>query len=200
MSEKTQSLVRMIRSETPEGARVLFAGPTVHFYGNHGHVAVLPALTGREMMACDYYHFPPKSVEYNYPPAVFRKKGDERIFEFMDFYNVSLIITYHPEWMAALRGSPDYYEEIAGAMEDAAVFRVLRGNSLFLKGEGRVRADFNRLDVSLPRLQDDVVLKYNWFKSMRASPPVELFPVEIEKGYNLIGVRPHGVKDFSIRF
>ncbi|MBI3985511.1 MAG: hypothetical protein HY343_01210, partial [Lentisphaerae bacterium] len=82
LSEKTWSLVRLIRNETPEGGRVLFAGQTVHYYGDNGHVAMLPALAGREMMACDYFHFPPKSVEYNYPPAVFRKKGDERMFDF----------------------------------------------------------------------------------------------------------------------
>ena len=28
------------------------------------------------MMACDYYHFPPKMVEYDYPPKPWRKTAE----------------------------------------------------------------------------------------------------------------------------
>ena len=52
----------------------LFAGETVHGYGG-GHVAVLAYLTGRQMMACDYYAFSPDLVEYNYPPREWRAGG-----------------------------------------------------------------------------------------------------------------------------
>jgi len=94
LSDRTDRLVAFIREHAPEGTRVLVAGHAVHMFGDGGHLASLPLLAGREMMACDYYHFPLKLVEYNYPPRVFRKT-DEDVRRFFDIYNVSLVLTKH---------------------------------------------------------------------------------------------------------
>jgi hypothetical protein len=52
------ALADWVRQNTRPGERVLFAGDCGHAYGG-GHVAILPALTGREMLAADYFHFSP---------------------------------------------------------------------------------------------------------------------------------------------
>ena len=76
-----QGTVR-IQENVPRQGRVLFAGPAVHAYGA-GHVAPLPLFTDREMMACDFYHFSPKQVEYVYPPSAYRQTP-ESVFDFME--------------------------------------------------------------------------------------------------------------------
>ena len=56
-----------VGENVPENGRLLFAGRTSHAYGR-GHVAYLPLLAGREMLACDYYEFPPGLAETDSPP------------------------------------------------------------------------------------------------------------------------------------
>lgn len=193
------ALTKWIRGHVPPGGRVLFAGRCVHFYGR-GHVAYLPVLSGREMMACDYYAFPPKTVEYNYPPRPFRRP-ENRLFEFMDLYNVTHVLTYHDEWKDAFRRHPDQFEEVQAVDWDrVAVFRVRREPSLFLKGRGEVKAGFNRLAVQLAEPADEIVLRYNWSDRLTVPAPVELRPWDAGDGIRLIAARPNGVASFDIEY
>ena len=52
-----RELTAWVREQVPADGRLLFAGSVVHAYGR-GHIAYLPLLAGREIMACDYYGFP----------------------------------------------------------------------------------------------------------------------------------------------
>jgi hypothetical protein len=153
------------------------------------------------MMACDYYAFPPGTIEYQYPPSGFRRPK-ERLLRFFDLYNVTHVATYHDNRKDALRGSPETFEELAAdtAWDRMAVFRVKRPNTPLVQGTGRVTATFNRLDVALDDAGQDAVLPYNWSDRLRAPEPVELFPYAAEPDVTLIGVRPHGQSTFTIRF
>lgn len=194
-----KELTDWIGEHAPEDARVLFAGKCVHYYGR-GHVAYLPRYAGREMMACDYYAFPPKTVEYNYPPGPFRKP-EERLFEFMELYNVSHVITYHDNWKMAFIRHPGQFQPVYMFPDGRTViFRVRRDSSLFLRGNGEVKADFNRIEVRLSDPDEEAVLKYNWSDALRAPAPVELFAWPAGDGIELIGVRPNGRSDFTVRF
>ncbi len=197
---ETRELAEWIRRNTPANGRILFAGPTVHAYGG-GHVAPLAMMTGREMMACDYYHFSPKLVEYEYPPRAFRRP-DDRVFEFCELYNVSHIITYHERWMKYFRERPGEYDEVLtfGAKRKKWVFLVRREINAFLRGRGRVTAALNALNVEVSNPDDEVVLKYNWAREISVTPPAELRPFEVEKGVTLIAVQPRGRTDFVIGY
>jgi len=134
MSGEMQRMSAWLRENVPDGGRVLFAGAAVHGFGG-GKVAALPIYTGREMMACDYYGFSPKLVEYNYPPREFRHQGPEKMFQFLEFYNVTHIATYHKGWKETLQKVPQYYE-IAWRSGEKMVFRVKRDNTMFIEGGG----------------------------------------------------------------
>lgn len=194
----SRDLAAFLRAQTPPDGRVLFAGRTVHFYGDHGHVAPLAYLAGREMLACDYYHFRPSAIEYEYPPGPFRRPVD-RVPEFLDLYNVMVIVTRQANWKAYFRRSPELYAELQ-PQGDITVFRPRRASSLFLKGQGTVTADFNRLEVAVANAAEEVVLKYAWADQLEVAPPAELFPFEVADGHSLLGVRPHGKDRFTIRF
>lgn len=188
-----------LRDEVPEGGRVMFAGPMVHHFGR-GHVAYLPVLTGREMMAVDYYHFPVTYVNYEYPPAGFNKSV-EQVQEFIRLYNVTHVVTWHDRWMAAFRGMGEACRELEGFEPvRASVFEMQREPAQFVRGTGRVQADFSRLEVQLDDPDAEAVLCYNWAEGLSAPDPVELFPHDAGGGVTLIGVRPRGCAEFRIRY
>jgi len=195
-----ERLVAWLRSNVPEHTRVLFAGPTIHAFGG-GHVAYLPVETGREMMACDYYHFSPRMVEYAYPPRPFRASR-AGLSEFMELYNVSHVLTYHRRWVRELRGFPEDYREVArfGDRLPIYVFRVLRNGTLFLRGEGSVAAKLNRMDVQVADPNEEVVLKYHWHDELRVSPPAAMRPFPVGNDITFIAVEPNGQRAFTIRY
>jgi hypothetical protein len=187
-----------LREEVPEDGRVLFAGAMVHHFGQ-GHVAYLPVLAERQMMAVDYYHFPMTYVEYEYPPHPFYT-SHEALRDFVRFYNVTHVATYHERWKRAFRELGPECEELAGFESvQASVFRLRRPSTPFVQGAGRVRADFNVLDVEVADPEAEAVLCYNWAEGLSAPAPVELFPCAAGPGVVLIGVRPNGCGEFRIR-
>ena len=195
--ENVDALVHAIRRHTPENARVMFAGKTVHAYGR-GQIAYLPILAEREMMACDYYNFPMDTVEYNFPPAPFRKP-ESNFDTFVNAYNVSTVLTYHEDWKQYFRSRADQYQEV-WTWEYVSMFTRKREARPLLAGEGSVTADFNRIRVHLDRPADEVILAYNWLDGLKAEPPVEIYPHTVTNGIQLIGARPGGAADFTIRF
>ena len=197
LSADVERMADWIKTNTPPDGRVLFSGRMVHAI-NGGHVAYLPVLTGREMMACDYYHFPPKTVEYEYPPRPFNMNPGG-IHGFMDLYNVSCVVTYHDRWKQFYRHFPDRYEE-AQTIGDFTFFKVNRAMNLFLQNSGSVTADFSRIDVQLDDPTNDAVIKYNWVDGLKVGPPAEIYSFDAGSKVNLIGIHPHGAGQIRITF
>lgn len=197
ISDEMKEIVGWLRANVPEDGRVMIAGHAVHGYGG-GHVAYLPVLIGREMMACDYYAFPPSLVEYDYPPRAYRR-DDNRYHQFLDLYNVTHIMTIHDHHKNYLRSHPEWYEEVV-THERKCIFRVKREPNSFLSGSGEVEADIDRLNVTLDSPQPEVVLKYNWAEGLTSDPGVELFPHSVDENIVFIGVRPGERSSFSIRY
>ena len=202
MSNVMQSVTEWIETHTDKHARILFAGSTTHGYGG-GHVAFLPVLCDREMMACDYFHFSPKLVEYDYPPRQWRKRGEEAIWRFFELSNVGYILTIHSHWKQHLRRFPTHYEEITTFRQNRnhiTIFRVKRPSSFFLKGRGKISTGPNAIFVKTSDTDEEMVIRYNWHDGLRAEPGVELFPVEVDEGVQFIGIRPRGVSEFKIQY
>jgi hypothetical protein len=201
ISPVMQEAASWLREMTDDGSRVLFAGKTLHGYGA-GHVALLPALTGREMMAGDYYAFSPKLVDHEYPPSQWRSRGHKGIREFIDFFNVGYVVTYHDTWKKYLRRRTEYYEEMASFMQktlEITVFRVRRERPFFFAGRGTVRSGINRIEVR-PDSPGEVVLKYRWEEGLSAGGGVELYPVDVGEGVRFIGARFAAPRTVTIRY
>lgn len=199
--DRTREIVEWLKTETPEDGRILFAGRTVHAYGG-GHVAFLPVLTGREMMACDYYHFSPKLVEYEYPPRAFRETHAD-LMHFFDLYNVTHIVTYHRHWMTRIGQHPDDFREAArfGAPgQERLVYEVRRTSSLFLKGSGHIESAVDRLRIEIDDPTREAIISYNWVEGLQTTAPSEIFPVEMAPEVTLIGIRPQGSPEVVIHY
>jgi len=192
MNAQTRDIVQWIRANTPADARIAFFGSTVHAYGL-GHVAMLPVLTGREMMAADYYHFSQKFTEYNYPPRRFRESGNG-LFEFAELYNVTHVLVREAKWKRVLQKCPDFFEEVCamGGEKGKAIFKVKRQSQPLYKGTGRVRAGPGRIELNVDDPSQPVVLRYHWVEGMKVSLPARIEPVDAGYGVKFIGVDPRG--------
>ncbi len=190
-------LVDYIKTDAPSEGRILFAGRTVHTIGG-GHVALLPLITGREMVACDYYHFSPKRVEYQMPPNAW-KDTPERTARYLELMDVTTVITRHPDWIAYFSDQKDRYAFVK-TIGDKSIFTVKRESSRFELGKGTVQAHFNELRVKLLEPAEEVVLRYQWVDGFTADGGVTLSPEKIGPGVTLIRVATHGQQEFVIRF
>jgi hypothetical protein len=201
ISPVMEDVIAWLQENTDGESRILFAGQTVHGYGA-GHVALLPAVTGREMMASDYYAFSPKLVEYEYPPREWRSRGHKGVREFFELFNVGYVVTYHDKWKEYFRRRPRRYGEMSSFMQktlEITVFRVERERSWFLKGSGSVKAEFNRLQVR-PDSPGEMVLKYRWEDGLAAGPGIDLYPVEAGEGVLFVGAKSEEPGPFTIRY
>lgn len=195
--DQVNRLVEWIRSEVPEDTRVMFMGKTVHAYGR-GQIAYLPVLAEREMMACDYYNFPPAAVEYEYPPGIFKKPA-ERFDAFVYAYNIGCAITYHQRWKDYCASRPDVFE-VAYEDDYITAYTILREPTPIHGASGTVRAEFNRLHVELDEAVEECMLPYNWVEGLRSGDGVVIYPREPADDITLIGVRPHGRTRFTLTF
>ena len=190
-------LVDFMNRDEARAGRVLFAGRTVHSFGG-GHVALLPLLTDREMVACDYYHFPPEQVEYQMPPNAWKTTEDDT-YRYLELMDVTLMVTRHPDWIDYFNGQPDRYRQVR-EFGDKRVFRVKRRQSRFEEGEGTVVASLNQLEVELSGELEDVILRYRWADGLKADQGVVIEPVNMGPGVDLIRARTGGVRAFRITF
>ncbi len=196
-------VVDVVRNHVPEDGRLLFAGPTKHAYGR-GHVAYLPLLTGREMMACDYYDFPPGRVELDYPPRAARTRPGG-LHGFMALHGATHVVTHHARYIDHFRARPGQFRELlfvpSGFGSGYTFFEVLGAGRRFHRGSGTVHATFNRIRVRLEDpSQPEIVLAYNWHERLETAAPAELFPYDTGLGAVFVGVRPAGLGEIDIRY
>lgn len=200
MSDEVRNFAAWIRGNVPEGSRLLFAGPTVHGYGG-GHVAYLPVMAGREMMACDFYHFSPKRVEYEYPPRGYRSYDQMR--KFLELYNVSHISSFHGYWQRRLEDHPETFmlvHQFGRQARPKKVYRVSQPLSQCLLGAARVVPDLNRLTVYPEDPNAELVIKYNWADGLRCAAPAEIQPFPVDDNITLIRIWPNGARRVEIWF
>ena len=188
--------VRWIRENVPEDGRVAFAGRAVHVYGG-GNTAYLPVLAGREMMGDDYYGFPRGTIEYNYPPRVYRKRGEEGWRAFGEAYGVTHWVAARTKVIQRMEAMPGLLEEVARfpvtGHYDIVVFKVKGAKGgRFLEGSGRVEAEPNRLRVRVDG-GGRAVIRYNWREGLVCKTAgAEIKPFEVDENLRFIEVEAGG--------
>lgn len=203
MRPSVRHIAEWVQTHVPEDGRLALAGLAVHVYGR-GHVAYLPILAGREMMACDYYGFPPGMVEMDFPPRAARA-APGGLHGYLKLHGVSHVITFHDHYIEHFRSRPEQFQEVAHIdseeKENFTVFEVLGSGGRFLEGTGTVHARFNRWDVTFQGSPPETaVIAYNWNDRLRVAPPAEIYPHDTGMGPTFIGIRPNGANTVHIRF
>ena len=203
--ETERQLVGLLKEEVPPTARVFWAGRTMHSFGG-GHVASLPYLTGKMMMAADFYHFHIGEIGGSYdlmPREVLKGEGrEERTEHWFDSWNVSHVVSVEGRWIRYLDGRPELYELIWEHKDgDFWLMAYRRRNftgSLFEVGSGSVEVLPGRIRVRLDGTQEKAVLRFAWIEDLVAEPPVTLSPHSLPGGIELLQVEAGDVTHFEI--
>ena len=179
------AVVDWIARETPADARVLFeeSGDETGFVYDGVYLSsLLPRLTARQFIGGpinlynDQHHF----AEFH-SGTMFKKNvqtlSDEELRNYLRLYNIGAIVAFHPVSIERLRS-------IAGLVtgeRQIGSLRLMKVNqplSWFIKGEGAVRAGFNRLELSDLK-GDEIVLKYHWIEGLNAAPVTRIEPIKM---------------------
>jgi hypothetical protein len=94
--------------------------------------------------------------------------------EMFEIYNVKWIVCWLQESKDFLAGFSEYVEKLA-TIDKFTIYEVKRKTSFFLKGTGKVKADYNRIELDDLIAEDgEVVIAYHWMETFRAVPDVKL--------------------------
>lgn len=189
MEEVVPQMLSWIEDQVPEKGRLLFAGSAVHAYGG-GKIAYLPLLAKREMMADDYFGFPQRTIEYNFPPRVYRKDS-EKFRAYLEAYNVTHVITSHDKFRDYFASYPeDFIWQSTFSFREATLsgYRFVRHQPL-MGEEVEIQAKVNAFQIDFPAEIHEAVISYNWREGLRClTPGAEIAPFQVDENIRFIRV------------
>ena len=179
------AVIDWIERETPTDARLLFeeSGDETGFvYDGMYLSSFLPHLTGRQLIGGpinlynDRHHF----AEFH-SGRMFQKDlktlADDEIKNYFRLYNIGAVVAFHPASIQRLQSVPGLVsvERRIGPLQ---LMKVNQPLSWFIQGDGRIKAGFNRLELS-GLAGREVILKYHWIDGLIASPAARIEPVKM---------------------
>ena len=174
-----------IGRETPADARVLFeeSGDETGFVYDGVYLSSLLAhRTGRQLIGGpinlynDRHHF----AEFH-SGKMFRKDvqtlSDEELRNYLRLYNIGAVVAFHAASIQRLQSIPGLVtvEQRIGSVH---LMKVNQPLSWFAKGEGKVSAALNRLELSDLK-GNEIVLKYHWVEGLTAAPTTSIEPIKM---------------------
>jgi hypothetical protein len=205
-------LVEWIKANVPEDGRLAFGGRTDELVDG-STVAYLPILTGREMMADDYYEFPAELISHDFPPRAYRR-SPEAFLEYSRLYGIThwAVAESKPRKLGFYRGAPEcggrpgMFREVAKFKLRYCTLRLfaLQGATpgRFLVGKGTVEAHENRILVRpADPSAEQLVLRYNWREGLVCrTPGASIEPYQADTNLRFIAVRPNGAAEIDIGY
>jgi hypothetical protein len=185
LNPELMAVTEWIKRETPVNARVLFeeSGDETGFIYDGAYLSsFLPHRTGRQLIGGpinlynDRHHF----AEFH-SGKMFKKDAQsisgEELRNYLRLYNIGAVVAFHPASIKRL-------QSVAGLVTleqrigPAHLMKVNQSLTWFIAGDGKVRAEFNRLELS-ELTGREVILKYHWIEGLTASPPVTIEAVKM---------------------
>jgi len=153
------------------------------YYGSH-FPALFPEYLKREYLCGPRPLYPVKHSFASFTRGVLferdiRSFTREELEKYFAIYNVKWIVSWFPESKKIFSRFPDYITKMSD-IDKFTVYAVNRQPSFFLKGQGSLAADYNRLELSnVQALDGEVIIAYHWMKKFRAVPEARIEQVFI---------------------
>ncbi len=182
-SELEEMLAFLDKNTTQEGRILIEDSEATHeepeaYYGAH-YPGLFPEYVKREYLCGPRPMYPVKHSYASFTEGLlFEKKLlDYSLFEMQEMfktYNAKWIVCWLQESKDFLAEFPEYVEKLA-TIDKFTIYEVKRKASFFLKGTGRVKADYNRIELNGLIAEDgEVIIAYHWMETLRAAPDVKL--------------------------
>lgn len=179
------AMIDWIERETPTDARLLFeeSGDETGFvYDGMYLSSFIPHWTDRQLIGGpinlynDRHHF----AEFH-SGKLFKRDiqtlTDNEIRSYFRIYNIGAVVAFHPASIQRLQSVPGLVsvERRIGLLQ---LMKVNQPSSWFIQGDGKIKAGFNRLELS-GLAGREVTLKYHWIDGLIASPAARIEPVKM---------------------
>lgn len=183
--EELHQLFEFFERETTTDGRILIEDsefcpeePEHQYYGGH-FTGLFPEYVRREYLAAPRPMYPITHSFASFTRGVLFERDVssfslDELQETFDLYNVLWIVCWHDETIRSFARFPGYIRPVA-QVEKFIVYRVNREPSFFLKGTGRVRADYNKIELTDLRPEGgEIIIAYHWHETLQAEPPVPI--------------------------
>jgi hypothetical protein len=182
-SELEELLTFLEKNTTTEGRILIEDSESTNeepeaYYGGH-YPGLFPEYVKREYLCGPRPMYPVKHSYASFTKGLlFEKELQDyslpEMQEMFKIYNVKWIVCWLQESKAFLAEFPEYVEKLA-TIDKFTIYEVKRKTSFFLKGTGKVKADYNRIELDDLIAEDgEVVIAYHWMETLRAVPDVKL--------------------------
>jgi hypothetical protein len=189
LSPGVAELHQWLVAHTDRSARILIEDNNAwqgkqQTYGGARYPGLLPALLPRE---CIGGPLPNAFIRHHYVDfsdgrllgRPIEQYPDDLLKARLDLYNVRWIVAWSENSRRRLAQSATWVRPLAN-FGGLAVFEVDQTPNFFLHGRGRLRADFDRIELSdLQPVEGKVVIKYHYLEGFRAEPPAKLLAVPV---------------------
>ena len=180
-----REIVDWIGRATPADARVLFeeSGDETGFVYDRVYLSSLvPYLTGRQLIGGpinlynDRHHF----AEFH-SGKIFKKEiqtlTDKELGNYLQLYNIGAVVAFHPASIQRLQAIPGLVtlEQRIGPVH---LMRVHQPLTWFVQGEGKLKAELNRLELSELK-GSEIILKFHWVDGLTTHPLTKLERVDL---------------------
>jgi hypothetical protein len=182
--ENFKKLTAFLDENTSREGRILiedseFTGNSQeHVYGGH-FPALLPDYVKREYLCGPRPFYPIKHSYASFSNGLLFERdintySSEELKELLKQYNVKWIVCWMQPSKDVFNQQPGFLKKIA-EIDRFTIYEVVGNYGFFLKGQGQVFADYNRIELKDLVAEDNgVVISYHWMKQFKTEPPITL--------------------------
>jgi hypothetical protein len=177
ISPDYKKLISWIKQNTTLEARILLedSGRVTHHKHDGGHMlGLLSFYTNREYIGGPYPYS--KAFTDFYEGRLFNRPIERfsfhQLIEYMELYNIKWIISFYTSAVKCFNSYPEYFifKEKIG---DFSIYEVNREPNYFIKGEGKIKAELNKIELSEIKGRE-IVIKYHWISTLKTKPELHI--------------------------
>jgi hypothetical protein len=175
-------LIGWIKCNTTSEGRILIENSDFEsghqYYGSH-FPYIFQHFTGREFIGNDYGYNPTRdSFVSFFNSLLFRKFIDSytlpELTGYLDLYNIGWVICWSDKAKMFFDRYPDYFL-FKKRIDKFIIYGTNRRFNFFLKGNGKVRATFNEIELQeIEPDEGEVIISYHWMKYFKAEPALKV--------------------------
>ena len=151
------ALARAIEKNAGSG-RVLFSGFVLHDL-SHGHLAPLAVLSNRPMLASSHMHDKWRYAQIF--PKAFLDRGDSGIQDYLNLFNVTLVIAHELKWIEYFSKRPQEFKKLEKVGKFWLFSRKNYEGDYFLHGSGDI-SEQTSSSVTFKLETEDAVVKFRY--------------------------------------
>jgi hypothetical protein len=183
--ENFKKLVTFLEKNTSRQGRILIEDVEFSrdfkeqaYYEEH-NPALLPDYVKREYLCGPRPLYPIKHSYASFTNGLLFERSistytRDELKDLLTQYNVKWIVCWMQSSKDVFNQHSDFLKKIT-EIDKLSIYEVTGKHSFFIKGQGQVFADYNRIELKdLIAENKEVIISYHWMKKLKTDPPISL--------------------------